>query len=57
MVACTLAGVGGELAEVQRPMRGGSSARCGCQRGAAWDGAVQHRVALPSSVHAAKPSS
>ena len=42
-VAWTLAGVGGGLAEVHRPVRGGSSARCGCQRGAARDGAVQHR--------------
>ena len=42
-VAWTLAGVGGKLAEVHRPVRGGSSARCGCQRDAARDGAVQHR--------------
>ena len=42
-VAWTLAGVGGELAEVHRPVSGGSSTRCGCQRGAARDGAVQHR--------------
>ena len=41
--AWKVAGVGGELAEVHRPMRVGSSTRCGCQRGAARDGAVQHR--------------
>ena len=42
-VAWRVAGVGGELAEVHRPVSGGSSTRCGCQRGAARDGAVQHR--------------
>ena len=35
--------VGGELAEVHRPVSGGSSTCCGCQRGAARDGAVHHR--------------
>ena len=38
-----LAGVGDELVEVRLPVSDGSSALCGCQRGAALDGAVQRR--------------
>ena len=37
------AGVGDEQVEVRHPVSDGSSALCGCQRGAALDGAVQRR--------------
>ena len=43
MIAWKLAGVGDELVEVRHPVSDGSSALCGCQRGAALDGAVQRR--------------
>ena len=42
-IAWKLAGVGDEQVEVRHPVSDGSSALCGCQRGAALDGAVQRR--------------
>ena len=42
-IAWKLAGVGDELVEVRLPVSGSSSALCGCQSGAALDGAVQRR--------------
>ena len=56
-IAWKLAGVGDEQEEVRHPVSDGSSGLCGCQRGAALDGAAQatrgHRVAIHSPVHAA----
>ena len=42
-IAWKLAGVGDELEEVRHPVSDGSSGFCGCQGGAALDGAVQRR--------------
>ena len=42
-IAWKLAGVGDELVEVRHPVSDGNSALCGCQRGAALDGAIQRR--------------
>ena len=43
LIARKLAGVGDKLVEVRHPVSDGSSALCGCQRGAALDGTVQRR--------------